>query len=173
MKNTMETEACILGRKSIRNFNGKQINGDDIIKILEAARWAPSGKNKQPWRFYVIQNRDVLNKISRLTEYYSWMKQASTFIAVYLDRASSYDEKKDMHGIGAAIQNMLLMAHDRGISCCWNGEIIANEQKVNELLNAPDNLELMAVIAMGYTDTTRLICADRLSLDTLVVNWIK
>ena len=168
----METRECILGRKSIRKFNNKPISVTDLKEILEAARWAPSGKNKQPWRFYVIQNEQLIEEISNATVYKAWIKQANAFIVVYLDKASSYDDRKDMHGIGAAIQNMLLMAYDKGISSCWNGEILASAHKVNHILKVNDDLELMAVIALGYTDIKEQEPVKRVCLDDLVIDWL-
>ncbi|MCB2361714.1 nitroreductase family protein [Clostridium estertheticum] len=77
-------------------------------------------------------------------------------IAVFLD-TKSLDDKipniylKHSQSIEAAIQNMLLAAHELGLGTCWIGEILKNEDKVRELLRVSDDLQLMAVISVGYS----------------------
>jgi len=69
---------------------------------------------------------------------------------VFLDKDESYDRTKDIQAIGACIQNMLLAIHALGLGGVWLGEILKNKDKVSKVLDAPDNLELMAVVALGY-----------------------
>ena len=64
----MELNACIKGRRSIRRYQDKSVPKDTIEKILNAGIWAPSGMNAQPWRFVVIENRDIINKLSKSTK---------------------------------------------------------------------------------------------------------
>ena len=54
--------------------------------------------------------------------------------------------------IGACIQNMLLMAEELGLGACWLGEILNRKEEVNKFLNISERYELMAVIALGYSD---------------------
>ncbi len=80
------------------------------------------------------------------------MRNAKVAIAVFLDKDSSYDYTKDVLGIGACIENMILQAWSLGIGSCWLGEILKNKDKVAELLKAPESYELMCVLALGYPD---------------------
>jgi len=64
----MELDACIAGRRSIRSYKDQAVSKDVVNKILSAGSWAPSGMNGQPWRFTIIENREIINKLSRSTK---------------------------------------------------------------------------------------------------------
>jgi nitroreductase len=64
----MELDACIRGRRSVRRYEDKAVPREIVDKLLEAGVSAPSGMNAQPWRFVVIQNREIINKLSRRTK---------------------------------------------------------------------------------------------------------
>ena len=64
----MELDACIMGRRSIRSYKDKAVPRDVVNKILSAGSWAPSGMNGQPWRFTIVENREIINKLSRRTK---------------------------------------------------------------------------------------------------------
>lgn len=142
----------IAKRKSCRSYLPKEVSIEDIYTILESARWAPSGKNGQPWRFIIVKNKEIKKKIADCSIYGHWMNIANSFIVVYLDKEKSYNYKKDIQSIGAAIENICLQATSMEIDTCWIGEILNNAQKVNEILEVPESFELMAVICVGYED---------------------
>ncbi len=121
-----------------------------IDRIIESGIWAPSGLNNQPWRFAVIRDRIIKNKLSRLTHYSKIVLGASVLIAVFLDNGESYDRTKDVMAVGACIQNMLLFIHSQGLGAVWLGEILKNKDTVRNLVKGPETLELMAVIALGH-----------------------
>ncbi|WP_328591214.1 nitroreductase family protein [Methanolobus halotolerans] len=118
--------------------------------IVNAARWAPSGLNNQPWKFIVIQNRDTMEKMEDCTHYAKVIRSAPLLIAVFLDQETMYNRTKDIQAIGAAIQNMLLSCCDLGLGAVWLGEILNSKEKVNLILSCPGSMELMAVIAIGH-----------------------
>ena len=168
----MDINDAIISRRSIRNFNDKHINDEIVIQLLTAAIMAPSGKNKQPWNFYVIsKDKELIKIISELSQYKSWLSKASCLIVVFLDKNISYHYVKDIQAIGASIQNILLAAYELGIGSCWIGNILENEEKVkNSLEICNDNLELMAIVALGYTDNyiTRY---QRKGLNEVLLDW--
>lgn len=86
-----------------------------------------------------------------MTIYNSFVSKADCLIVVFLDKAQSYHYVKDVQAIGACIQNMLLQATALGIGSCWIGEILNRAEDVNSLTGVSDNMELMAVIALGYS----------------------
>lgn len=141
-------------RRSVRKFKPDQIPDDLIEQILEAGRWAPSGQNNQPWRFAVIRNRERIKAISQLTRYRRIVLGAQVLIPVFIDTGTIYHREKDIQGIGACLQNMLLEIHSLGLGAVWLGEIIKSNDQIKQLLGLPQELELMAVIAMGYPDET-------------------
>lgn len=146
----VEIMDLIRSRRSIRKFTGDEVDERSVEIILDAGRWAPSGKNNQPWRFAVIRDRDLKNAISELTHSGSIIRGAPVCIAVFLDNSVCYDRTKDVQAIGACIQNMLLAIHSMGLGGVWIGEILRNKEEVRRLLQAPESFELMAVVAIGH-----------------------
>jgi len=138
-------------RRSIREYKKKIPPEEDIEKILEAGGWAPSGLNNQPWRFLVIKDKAEKNKLSGFTRYGDIIKDAPVVIVVCMDIADSYNRDKDLMAIGACIQNMCLEAHSLGLGTCWMGEILNRKTEVCKFLNLDKELELMAVVTLGYS----------------------
>jgi nitroreductase len=144
----MDILKLIKTRRSIRRFKRNQIPYKLIEKILEAARWAPSGLNNQPWRFLVLE-KEKKNILANYTKYSFIVKNADKVILVFLDKDSSYHYEKDLMAIGACIQNMLLYIHSLKLGACWLGEILNQRDQIHKILKIPKNLELEAVIALG------------------------
>jgi nitroreductase len=137
-------------RRSIRKFTGQAVEDEMIAQIIEAGTWAPSGLNNQPWKVAVIRDQATIKAIAPLTRYSRIIEDAPVLLAPFLDTAASYDRTKDIQAMGAFIQNMLLAIHALGLGGVWLGEILKNKEKVARIVNAPDALELMAIIALGH-----------------------
>ena len=140
----------IKSRRSVRLYNSKPIEIESINQIIESAIWAPSGKNGQPWKFKIITEQNIIEEIAKLSANSRWLKTAPCLIIVYLDKGCSYHYIKDVQSCGAAIQNMLLSAHEMGIGSCWIGDLLEKADALNELLQVDDCLELMGVVSLGY-----------------------
>lgn len=142
---------AIENRRSVRQYKQQKIEREKIEKILQAGICAPSGKNGQPWRFYVIrEDKETLRKIAKLSGRSVFVAQADCVILVYLDKDSSYNYVKDAEAIGACIENMLLAAEAFGLGACWVGETVNRAAEVNELLQLESRYEFMALISLGY-----------------------
>lgn len=150
----MDALEAIATRRSVRVFKPDPVEPEKIGRMLEAARWAPSGLNNQPWRFRVVAGRDK-DWLAPLTRYGAVILAAPAAIIVCIDLAAVYDRDKDMMGIGACIQNMLLAANSQCLGCCWIGEILKNKDKVSGVLGLAAGLELCAVVAVGYPKQRR------------------
>ncbi|MBN2254228.1 MAG: nitroreductase [Deltaproteobacteria bacterium] len=140
----------IYSRRSIRKFTDKPVPQQDVLEVIKAGTWAPSGLNNQPWRFVIIRDQAVRTRLAELTRYRIVIESAPACVAVFADREAMYDDTKDHQAIGACIQNMLLAVHALGLGAVWLGEILKNGPAVRELLELPETLELMAVVAIGY-----------------------
>jgi nitroreductase len=149
----MDAFELIRTRRSIRKFTAKHVPEEIINKIIEAGTWAPSGLNNQPWRFAVIRDETLKSNISELTHYSRIIVDSNALIAVFLDKSASYDRTKDCQAVGACIQNMLLYIHSVGLGAVWLGEILKSKDEVLKLIESSNELELMAVIAVGYPST--------------------
>ncbi len=137
-------------RRSIRKYTSEPVYDATLDKIIEMGTWAPSGQNNQPWKFVVVKDRTVLDTLAEQTSYSHVIKGAPVCIAVFLDKKLSYDRVKDILGIGACIENMMLSIHALGLGGVWLGEILKNRKKVERLLNVPKSCELMAVVVLGH-----------------------
>lgn len=141
---------AIYARRSVRDFSPEPVEEKDLVEIIRAGMWAPSGLNNQPWRFATICNPELKAGIAHLTRYRRVVEGAQALIAVFVDREAIYHDVKDHQAIGACLQNMLLVTHALGLGAVWLGEILKNAGPVRELLGLPENLELMAVVAIGH-----------------------
>lgn len=163
----MELKEIIKNRRSIRKFDTKKIDNSIIKEILYYGSLAPSGKNRQPWRFVVIQdNVELKNKIAdimiekaeekikrgenagSIKNTAKIMKEAPVFIAVF----NSWNEKiinSNLQSIGACIENICLTATDMGIGSLWICDIDCAFKEVEDLLGK-ENISLVAGISLGY-----------------------
>ena len=152
-------------RRSIRKYDSKKIEEDLIKDILYYGSIAPSGCNRQPWRFVVIQNNSELkDKIADImiekSEKYETkeaagirntarvIKEAPVFIAVF----NTWNNEKmnaNLQSIGACIENICLAATDKGIGSLWICDIDCAFKEIEELLGKKD-ISLVAGIALGY-----------------------
>ncbi|MBI5739219.1 MAG: nitroreductase family protein [Nitrospirae bacterium] len=148
----MDITEIIRTRRSIRKFTDLPVSDEIIDKIIEAGTWAPSGMNNQPWKFAVIKDDELKAQISELTHYSKIIRRANVLIAVFLDHSLSYDRTKDCQAVGACLQNMLLTIHSLGLGAVWLGEILKNKDRIRDLIDGPQDIELMAVIALGHPD---------------------
>lgn len=140
----------IYTRRSIRHYTDEPVEREQLLEIIRAGTWAPSGLNNQPWRFVIINNRAILNRIAELTKYRRIIEDAPSCIAVFVDTEAMYNEVKDHQAMGACIQNMLLTVHALGLGAVWLGEILNNADKVRLILELPETMDLMAVVAIGH-----------------------
>lgn len=142
--------AAIHSRRSVRHFLDAPVDRKLVLEALDAASWAPSGLNNEPWRFAVIWDSGVKERLAGLTRYSATLRSAAVLVTVFLDKQSSYDYVKDCQAVGASIQNLLLAVHALGLGAVWIGEILKNQAQVVKILDLPDRLELMAVVAIGH-----------------------
>ncbi len=155
-------------RRTVRSFTEEPIEDEKIEKILEAGRWAPSGKNNQPWKFKVIRGEEEKNRIAECTHYTDVVKDAQLLVLVYLDDESTYDRTKDVQSIGACCQNMCLAAHSLNLGAVWNGEILNHKECVGEVVKTGSNLELMALLCFGHPGEKP--SSNRVPLEDLIID---
>lgn len=133
-------------RRSIRAFGNKSISKKQLEKIVDAARFAPTARNLQPWEFVVVTDPAKLNQLGQMAENGRFMAQAAACIAVF-----STDTKYFLEDGSAATCNILLAATALGIGSCWvAGDKKPYCQQVNTLLNVPSGMKLISMVALGY-----------------------
>ncbi|MGC9529883.1 MAG: nitroreductase family protein [Candidatus Bipolaricaulaceae bacterium] len=139
---------AIRERRSVRAFKADPVEPDKVEAVLEAGRWAPSGKNTQPWRFIVVESPEKRGQLGQLVTQMDMVRTAPVTIAVLLDTRAGYDRTKDVQAIGACAQNMLLAAHALGLGTCWIGRV--RDEQVERVLGAQEHEELMLLFPLGY-----------------------
>jgi len=140
-------------RRSIRKYKTALVSEEEINKILEAGRWAPSADNSQPWRFIVLRSQEVREKLADTLTWGRFLAQAPLGIVVVVNPMASNHPVEDG---AAATQNMLLEAHSLGLGACWIGIYgEAYEASAKKVLNVPENERLVSVIAIGHPAETR------------------
>jgi len=154
-------------RRSVRKFDGAKIPEEAIELILEAARWAPSGANAQPWRFVVVTEKETLKAIAERCYYKVFRSrhvgEAGTAVVLCTDPEAG----SPTYTIDAAIAgtNMTLMATSLGIGSCWIGAF--EEPAIRDILHIPERLKIIALIAFGY-EVGKASVPPRLPLSAIV-----
>jgi nitroreductase len=137
----------IISRRSIRNYEKKDVPEAVLQQILEAGRQAPSTANRQPIRFVVVTDHDILKNLcdSLITRF---VKAAPVAIAGCADVKSFLTGKWAVVDTTIAMQNMVIAAWALGIGSCWIGA--CNEEKVRKLLKIPDKWNFVGLLTLGY-----------------------
>ena len=146
----MELLEGLQTRRSIRTYTDQPVTREQLREIIRLGTMAPSGQNNQPWRFVTITNKETLQKLSQFTKYSHIVGKAAACIAVFVDKTAMYHEVKDHQSMGACIQNLLLASHGIGLGAVWLGEILKSAKEVRELCGLSNDMELMAVVALGH-----------------------
>jgi len=145
----MDMLELIKSRRSFRKYQPKPISEEEMDKILEAGRWAPSAGNSQPWKFIVLRNAEVRKALADAVPTGRFISSAPVAIVVTINpRASSHPVEDG----AAATQNMLLEAHSLGLGACWIGGAsgTANEERAKRILNIPEEERLLSIISVGH-----------------------
>jgi nitroreductase len=169
---------AIKERRSIRRFQEKDVEEPKIKQILRAGTWAPSANNDQPWKFVVVRSGETKGKVlnaflnrmkgyyeghgiplDRIRAFWSSILAAPVHIFVFRDISvadieKGYEEIEILwstQAISAACQNMLLTIHALGLGAVWTGAMLIVEEDIKAMLGVPQEVQLMTVIAVGYT----------------------
>ena len=150
-------------RRSIRRYVDKPVARDRILLCLEAARLAPSTCNSQPWKFVVIDDEQLRNRLcnaafSGIYSVFAFAKKAPVIVAVvsekskFLAKVGSQLRGTNFYliDIGIAAEHFVLQAEELGLGTCWLGWF--NEKAVKSILNVPKDRRIDILIAVGYYD---------------------
>jgi nitroreductase len=146
----MDVLSAIQGRRSIRKYSNKPVEEEKLLKVLEAARLSPSAKNQQNWKFTVVQDGEIRERLTEAigqpfvgeapiilvccgTEPESIMRCGQPRYTVDLSIATAY---------------MILEAYEQGLGTCWLGSF--DEGKVKEVLNIPKEVRVVSITPLGY-----------------------
>ena len=150
-------------RRSIRNYLDRAVPREKIMLCLEAARLAPSACNSQPWKFIVVDDKELKNKLcdaafNGVYSMNSFCKTAPVIVALVSEKSKFWtrvggvirDTKYYLIDIGIAGEHLILQAEELGLGTCWIGWF--DEPAVKSLLNVPQKKKIDVLIALGYYD---------------------
>ena len=151
----MDVFETIKRRRSIRAFKNIDVPKETIEKLIDAARWAPSAGNIQPWEFIIVRNPEIKRKLAEAALNQTFIEEAPVVIVVCADCERSsrgYGSRGAtlycIQDTAAAIQNIHLAATALGLGTCWIGAF--REEPVKKLLKIPDGVRPVAIIPVGY-----------------------
>lgn len=174
----MEFFDLVKNRRSIRKYKPQPVDKETILKILDAANWAPSAMNWQPWEFVVVSGewlkqlgdsyKGVVEEFthslyakddSKIISNEEFIKFAAVYggapivIVVLARKNDDPDEQKaTLEGACAAMENLILAATDLGLGTCWMTGSLRDEGSLRGILSIPDDREIVAVTPLGYPD---------------------
>ncbi len=148
-------------RQSVRKYTDQPVEPEKVLRCLEAARLAPSASNSQPWKFIVIDEPELKNKVaketfSKLVSFNKFVLNAPVLIAITLEkpplvnRIGGRIKKRSwkLIDLGIAAEHFCLQAEEEGLGTCMIGWY--NEKRIKTLLNIPKAKDLSLLISVGY-----------------------
>lgn len=154
----------ISGRQSDRRYSTRPIEKEKLERIVEAGRMAPSACNSQPWKFIVVDDHVLLQKISeaaqaKLLGMNGFVKHAPVILVVvrenpnFTSKIGGQIKNKDysLIDIGIASENICLQACAEGIGSCMVGWF--DEKRIKELLGIPGSKRVELLITLGYSES--------------------
>ena len=145
----------LLTRRSIRKFLDKNIEKEKVDAILKGALLSPSSRNRKPWEFIVVTDKEVLKKLSRCREHSSQFLEGAPLGIVVIADPEVCDVWVEDTSIAAII--IQLTAHSLGLGSCWvqvrermHSDSKKAEDYIREVLGIPDKYKVECIIGIGY-----------------------
>ncbi len=167
----MDLDTCIKGRRSVRAYTEESVSKEQVDEVLEAAVWAPSGMGRQPWRFVIVENKDLIKLASDETKeqvkknmpplaaQFSTDKDiicynAPMLILICTEKDPQWANVNLLDSVLAA-QNIFLKAHELGLGTCYMGfmQFLSSNPEVLYKLGMSKNCELMVPLIIGHPKT--------------------
>lgn len=150
----MNTLVIIKSRRAVREWESKEVSNEAINQILDAARFAPSPLNVQPWHFIVIKNKDTIKKIMGAAKHGTFAAEAPVIIVGTALNGNTADEWLYEHepniynfSTVCAMENMWLSLADLQLAGCW---VTLNKDVTKDILAIPDTHQIVGSLAIGY-----------------------
>ncbi|MBN1109782.1 MAG: nitroreductase family protein [Methanomassiliicoccales archaeon] len=142
----MNIEKAIRDRRSIRRFRRGKLSYKALDRVLEAARLAPSGANRQPWELVVITDRSRLEGLVPICKDQAFIADCAAFV-VGVDDPTQKWAKVDL---SIALDHISLMAMEEGMGTCWIGAF--DGERLNEYVQLPEDKVITVCMALGFPD---------------------
>jgi len=148
----MKIQQVILKRRSVRSYQDKKITSEKLEKVLKAAQMAPSAHNDQSWKFVVVKDKEIKEKLAQAAQQ-SFIAEAPVVVA-----AVALNPTKEMScgvpsyavNLAIAVDHMTLAAVELGLGTCWIGAF--SQEKVKDILEVPEQKKVVCLLPLGYPD---------------------
>ena len=165
----MDVYDAIYLRKSIRSYQDRNVPEDTLLKILDAARHAPSASNRQEWRFVVVRDQMKRSQLAQATFEQGFVSQAPVVLVCCAqtdNHVMSCNQLCYPIDVAIAIDHITLCAAAEGLGTCWIGAF--SEQGIKEVLGIAEDIRVVALLPLGYPGDTSPAAKRRLSLEKIV-----
>ena len=159
---------AIKKRQSVRSYQDKEIPEEILQQILEAGRLAPSACNNQPWKFIVVKDKRLKEKLITACKNQNFVEEASVVIvgcAINPSYKMGNGEYSYTIDLAIALEHMSLQAAALGLGTCWIGAFY--QDQVKEILKIPDDVSVVALMPLGFPQALSTI-TERKSLSEII-----
>jgi nitroreductase len=145
----METWDAIRARRNVRQYADRPVAGEQLDRILEAGRRAPSSRNQQPWDFVLVTDRDQLAELATVWQGAGHVARSAATIALVAPVAADLAHRDQVqYDLGQATMAMMLAAADLGIGAGHSA--VADQDRAREVLGLPADRLCAYLLALGY-----------------------
>ena len=144
----MDVSEAIQSRRSVRKYKPDSIPSEDLHRILEAARLAPSAGNRQPWRFILVRDVEKKRALAEVARNQTFL--ADAYVIVVAAAEPEVSEKWCDRDTMIAVEHMVLTATALGYGTCWIGAF--NEEDVKSLFGIPSKVRVVVILPIGKPD---------------------
>jgi len=142
-------------RRSTRKYKSHEVPEDVFLRVMEAARLAPSGKNLQPWHFVIVKDQNLKEQLAVASAHQSFIAGAPMIIVACAFPENSYAKmgrymKSWPVDVAVAVDHLMLQAEEEGLGTCWIGSF--REDEVKSVLDVPEDVRVLALTPLGYPD---------------------
>jgi len=160
----------IQARYSVRRYLAKPVEDEKLMRVMEAARLAPSASNRQEWRFIVVKDREKRQALMQAAKGQEFVGQAPIVIACCAqtnNHVMACGQLCYPIDVAIAIEHICLQAVEEGLGTCWIGAFY--EDPVKKLLDIPDEVRVVELLTLGYAGDKPSV-KNRLPLEEIVMN---
>lgn len=184
----MELDVCIKGRRSVRAYTEEPVSKEQIQTILEAGTWAPTGMDRQPWKFIIIENKKLIKLVSDetktavqqmmpplaerfCTEVDIICYNSPVLILICTEKDQQWENINLLDSVLAA-QNMFLKAYELGLGTCYMGfvSLLNSKPDILKKIGVPENYRLMVPFILGHPKTKQ---GKGKRNKPLIAEWLK
>ncbi len=147
----MSVEDIIRKRRSVRSYQEKKVPKEKIEKVMNAVRMAPSARNKQGWKFVIVEDEEKKSEVHEYANLQDFVKEAPVLIAGIAtdpDYMMSCGTPGGIVNLAIALDHLTLEAAEEGLGTCWIGSF--EPEKVKEALKIPEDYKIGALMTLGY-----------------------